>query len=145
MDKLNLKQVTRKTESLRSVEKEAFTQQGWINCIRQAIGLSGVQLAKTLGMSQNSLSDLEKREACGSITLKKLDEAAKALGCRLMYGFVPEENLQEMVEKTALKKAHKLLGLADTHMSLEDQKVTSNHEERIELLKDKLIQKGDIW
>ena len=145
IDKLTLKQVTRKTEALRAIEKEAYTRTGWIKCIRQSIGMSGVQLAKKIGISQNSLSELEKREVSGSITIKKLDETAKALGCRLVYGFIPKENLEEMVEQIALKKAQELLGLADTHMSLEDQEVTSSKSERIELLKNKLINKGDIW
>ena len=105
MDKLTLKQVTRKTEALRAVEQEAVTRTGWIKCIRQAIGMSGVRLAKKLGISQNSLSDIEKREISGSITLKKLDEVAKALGCHLVYGFVPKKKLKEMIEEAALKKS----------------------------------------
>ena len=145
IDKITLKQVTRKTEALRTVEQEAYTRTGWIKCIRQAIGMSGIHLAQKMGISQNSLSELEKREASKSITIKKLDETAKALDCRLIYGFIPKKKLEEMVEQAALKKAHELLELADTHMSLEDQKVASSKSERIELLKDKLIHKGDIW
>ena len=38
-----------------------------------------------------------------------------------------------------------LLELADTHMTLEDQKVKVDFDERIKILADKLIKKGDVW
>ena len=34
---------------------------------------------------------------------------------------------------------------ADTHMTLEDQKVTVEVEERVERLAQKLIEQGGVW
>ncbi len=56
---------------------------------RLAKGLKSVELAQRLGVSAARVSMLERDEACGSVTLKMLQRAAEALGCRLEYRLTP--------------------------------------------------------
>lgn len=47
------------------------------------------QFGERLGLTPPSAESIEKREREGSITLKSLEEAGKALNMKLVYGFVP--------------------------------------------------------
>ena len=64
---------------------------GWIRAIREALGMTQVQLAARLGVSRQSVQDLEKAEANRRITLDSLDRLAHAMGCRVVYGIVPKD------------------------------------------------------
>ena len=50
---------------------------GWVRAIRDALGLTGAQLARRLGIRPASLSELEKNEAKGAITLATLSAQPK--------------------------------------------------------------------
>jgi predicted DNA-binding mobile mystery protein A len=145
MDSLNLKQISNRIESLRSNSQKSKIRTGWIKCIRQALKMKSSQLADRLNISQGALSELEKREETGALTLKKLEEAAEALNCEVIYYLLPKESLEDVVEKQASLKAARILNKASEHMELEDQKVETTFSEKLERLKSKLIQKGDIW
>ncbi len=56
---------------------------------RLAKGLKSVELAQRLGVSPARVSMLERDEARGAVTLKMLQRAAEALGCRLEYRLTP--------------------------------------------------------
>lgn len=55
-------------------------------------GLKSFQLAQRLKVSAARVSVLEKDEARGAVTLKMMDKAAKAMGCRFEYRIVPLSN-----------------------------------------------------
>ena len=42
-------------------------------------------------VSPQALHQLEKSEAAGTISLKQLDAAASAMGCRVVYAVVPRK------------------------------------------------------
>ncbi|HXD94244.1 MAG TPA: helix-turn-helix domain-containing protein, partial [Bacteroidia bacterium] len=87
------------------------------------------QLGKRMKITMQSVSEIEKREATGTITLKTLNEAANALNMRLVYGFIPKENsLEEMIEKRAREIATEIVLRTSNTMKLEDQE---NSEDRI--------------
>ena len=50
-----------------------------------------------------------------------------------------------MLKKKAMEKAKRSILRADTHMSLEDQKVQDELDGRVERLAEKLIEKGKVW
>jgi predicted DNA-binding mobile mystery protein A len=62
---------------------------GWISAIREAFGVNRQQLGRLLGIEQSVVRALEVREAKGGATLGALRKAAHALGCDLVYQFVP--------------------------------------------------------
>ncbi len=58
---------------------------------RQRQNLKGFELAQRMGVSPARISMLERDEASGAVTLKMLQKAAEALGCRLEYRLVPKQ------------------------------------------------------
>lgn len=70
-------------------------QSNWIREIRKMQGLKGFQLAERMQVSAARVSVLEKDEARGAVTLKMMEKAAKAMGCRFEYRIVPEVNLRD--------------------------------------------------
>lgn len=97
---------------------------GWIRAIRDALGMSSRQLANRLGVSQSRITPLERAEAHGSATLKTLREAAEALDCTLVYAFVPNKSLDQIVEDRARSKAYDQIGTISHGMLLENQSMT---------------------
>src|SRR3972149_2293310 len=60
-----------------------------------------------LKITPQSVTDIEKSEATGSIQLKTLSRAAEALGCTLVYALVPKTSLEGAVRKRARRIAMK--------------------------------------
>jgi len=102
----------------------ASPKSGWIRAIRDALGMSSRQLAGRLGVSQSRITPLERAEAHGAATLKTLKEAAQALDCTLVYAFVPNKPLDDIVQDRARSKAHDQIGTISHGMLLENQSMT---------------------
>ena len=64
----------------------------WIRRTRKKQGLKGFQLAERMQVSAARVSVLEKDEARGAVTLKMMERAAKAMGCKFEYRIVQAEN-----------------------------------------------------
>jgi predicted DNA-binding mobile mystery protein A len=102
---------------------------GWIRAPRLALGMSLQQLAVKLGVTRQSVRNMEGREAEGGITIKSLREVAQALDMELVYGLVPRDgSLDAYIERRARRLAEEIVGRTATTMSLEDQ---GNTEERL--------------
>jgi predicted DNA-binding mobile mystery protein A len=131
---------------LQSIAEISVPPRGWLRAIREALGMSGTQFARRLGLSWQSMDDIEKSEAAGTIGLATLRKAAAALDCTLVYALVPNRPLEEMVDKRAKAIAKKALGRVDQTMALEDQRVT--HVSRDELIADYIsnhVRDRDLW
>ncbi len=64
---------------------------GWLQGVREAIGLRQTAVAKGIGVTRQSYAQLEQAEANRSISLKSLDRAAEAMDCEVVYFLVPKE------------------------------------------------------
>ena len=62
----------------------------WIRSVRKQKGLKGFQLAEQLQVSPARVSVLERDEMRGAVTLKMMQKAARAMGCRFEYQIVPD-------------------------------------------------------
>ncbi len=128
--KLLIEQVDKKLSLFKPVEKIMPPAKGWVYTIRTALKMSLRQLADRLKISYQSVGELEKREANGSITIKTLRDVANTLDMKLVYGFVPkEESIENMIEKRANEVAREIVLRASNTMKLEDQE---NSQARIE-------------
>lgn len=78
---------------LRVVQRPA---KGWLRAVREALGMSGRQFARRLGVSAPCITALEKKELSGSVTIKTMRRAAEALDCVFVYALVPRESLSEL-------------------------------------------------
>ncbi len=94
---------------------------GWIRAVRNALGMSGRQLAKRMGVTKQRASFIEKHEIDGTATLKTMRKTAEALDCVFVYGLVSRKSLEETVRNQAKQVAVERLTLASHTMSLEDQ------------------------
>lgn len=94
----------------------AVPQKGWIRAVRDALGMSAVQLGRRMKVSQAAVSDLERTEQLGTIQISSLVRAAEAMDCRLVYAFIPNGTLEETVRSQALRH---IAGHAEaTHQSM---------------------------
>lgn len=92
--------------------------------------MSMEQLGKKLSITKQGVMDMEKREKEGAITIKSMQEIAKAMDMQFVYGFVPNAgSLEQMIEMQALEMATKIVERTSNSMKLEDQ---ANSKERIE-------------
>ncbi|WP_372655448.1 helix-turn-helix domain-containing protein [Halobacteriovorax sp.] len=139
------KQVQKKLESFSLLLVESSSITSFSRYIRGALGMSLGQLSARLGVAPSTASELEKREEKGNITLNRLRDLADALECDVQYTFVPRKSIQEIVEDQAKKKSIKSMSMSDTHMSLEDQKVTTDFETRLEDLVDDYKYSKYLW
>ena len=69
----------------------AVPVKGWIKAIRDSLGMTAAQLANRMGISQSTLTAMEKAEARGAIQLSSLRRAAEAMNCTLVYALVPND------------------------------------------------------
>jgi predicted DNA-binding mobile mystery protein A len=86
--------------------------------------MSSSQLAKRLEITQSSVSEMEKNESRGSITLSTLERAANALECELVYALVPRRSLEKTVTEQIRKYATDQVRRVNHTMLLEDQAVS---------------------
>jgi predicted DNA-binding mobile mystery protein A len=143
--KLITKQISRRLEEIRELLGASQGINSWIEYVRAGLGMSLEQLAHRVGVSQPAISASIKLEKEGRITVKKLREIAHAMDCELVYEFVPRKRLEDLMFDQAIKKTKKLMEETETHMALEDQKVTLNKDERLrELAEEKLYSKY-LW
>jgi len=121
---------------------------GWIKAARQALGMSALQLAKRLGVSQPRISVLERAEYEETVTLASLRKAAEALDCALVYSFIPKKSFENILMSRATQKAQRLIKKVDHTMALENQNEDHTFlKEEIESLARKLIEEqgSRIW
>lgn len=98
---------------------------GWIRAIRNAIGMTGEQLARRLDVSKQRISRIEHDEKLGKIKLETLRNVADAMDCVFVYAFVPRESLQQTVRNQAEMIAKKRMKRSNQMMRLEKQELSS--------------------
>lgn len=102
---------------------------GWIRAVREALGMSGRQLARRLNVSQPRVHRLEQDEPTGALTLKTMRQVAEALDCSFVYALVPLSSLEETVKAQArLVAAERLKRVAHT-MLLEAQGLSAPEQQ----------------
>lgn len=128
--KLAVQQLDRKLAGLRPLMQDPMPDSGWIHAVRTALGMSLRQLGERLGITAQSVKELEQREAEGSITVRRLREAADALDLQLVCLVIPkEESLERMIARQAERIARSIVMRTARSMELEEQGVS---DERLE-------------
>lgn len=115
--------------------KGARPHGGWVRAIREAVGMTAEDLAERMGVSQPSLTRLEKSERDSGARLATLIRAADALECDFVYALVPRRPLDDMVTEQARRRALARVRQVAHTMALEDQA----------LAEDKLARQVEIW
>ena len=141
--KVMRRSIDKKILALRGLIAFDMPEQGWIRTIREALGMTTIQLAKKLGVSQARVVQIEKNE--NNLKISTLNKIAKILNSAFVYYIIPKENISDTVTKQAQKKALKIIGKVNKNMSLEDQ--LSDSKEILEDLKRDLLDRNisRIW
>ncbi|MDR1169029.1 MAG: mobile mystery protein A [Heliobacteriaceae bacterium] len=122
--KLMRRSLDKKFKGLSKLEEKPL--QGWIKTIREAVGMTTSQLAKRMGITQPRIAKIEDNES--NLKISTLEKAAEALNCKLVYMLIPNEPLEEMVQKRAKKKAMALLKKVNQNMELENQGIDTQEQ-----------------
>lgn len=112
---------------LRDAQRPA---RGWLRAIREALGMSGKQFARRLGVSAPWITTLEKKELAGSVTIKTMRQAAEALDCVFIYAVVPRDSLADIVRRRAEILARKRLATVSHLMLLEAQQLSASEQQK---------------
>jgi predicted DNA-binding mobile mystery protein A len=137
--KLIIEQLDRKFERLFDIQDLVMPTEGWVNAIRQALKMSLRQLGSRIGITAQSVKEIETREKLGTVSINTLKQVGMALDMRLIYGFIPnDKSLDQMIQKKALELAKEIVLRTSGTMNLEDQE---NTMERIrDAIKDRAEQ-----
>ena len=103
---------------------------GWIRAIRDALGMTGEQLAKRLKVNKQRISRIEQDERLGNVTLKTLRNAAEAMDCVFVYCLVPRDTLEQTVRRRARAVAVKRMARSNQTMRLEEQELGEKEKQK---------------
>jgi predicted DNA-binding mobile mystery protein A len=121
---------------------------GWIRAVREALGMSGKQLARRLQVSQPRVFKLEQGEPTGALTLKTMQQVAEALDCVFVYALVPRTSLEETVRTQARMVAAERLQRVSHTMLLEGQALSSAEQKAsLDAAIEELVRETprDLW
>jgi len=119
---LQIEQLDRKIKAFNKLENITRLSDGWVHSARTALGMSLSQLGGKLGITAQSVKEIEQREKNGSISLKNLKEVARALNLKLVYGFsAPEKSLSKIIKNQAYHVAENIVARTNRTMQLEKQ------------------------
>lgn len=72
---------------------------GWIKVMRQTLGFSGAELARKMQVTRGLISNTEKAELEGRVTIKKMQEYADAMDCEFIYCMIPKDGIKNSVKE----------------------------------------------
>jgi len=142
------KQLDQKLQSFAALKDSPPPMRGWIRAIRDALGMTGEQLARRIGVQKQRIAALEKGEVAGTATINSIKKAAEAMDCMFVYALVPRDSLQANVERQAGKYAEKLYVTVQHSMLLEQQGLTADESKQgIQANADKFVRETakDMW
>ncbi len=123
-------------------------KEGWLRTVRNALQMSGAQLARRLGVTRSLISQSEKAELSGRITIKKMSEMADAMNCRFVYAVIPNTNIQDSIAAQAHKKAKATVHRTNVYMALEGQALAQKQIDfEINRLAQRMVNSppSDLW
>lgn len=140
---MQIRALDKKTSSLSDAKNVIPKGSSWINAVREAIGMTAVQLAKRLGVTQPRVAKMEANEE--NLKLSTMKKVANAMNCDFVYYFKPKSTFQNIVQTQAQKKAEEIILGVNLNMALENQDIDS--KEAIEDMATDFIHKNTkrIW
>jgi transcriptional regulator with XRE-family HTH domain len=71
-----------------------------LRAVRRVLRVPVAEIAEKMGVCKSVVLDLEAREVKNTVTLRSMSRMAQAMGCKVVYGIVPEggKTLEELAE-----------------------------------------------
>jgi predicted DNA-binding mobile mystery protein A len=136
--------IDRKRSLVLHAFRNTHYHKGWIATIRQALAMNQKVLGERASITKQMVSRLEERERSGEIRLDQLRGMADALGCEVVYAFLPREPLEKTMAELSKRAALKELKAVDRTMQLEDQAVPLD-EKRVQNYVSRVLDEKDVW
>lgn len=128
--KLVIQQMDSKLIGFQQLKTVEIPQDGWLHNIRLALKMTLQQLADRLGMTPQSIKDIELREGKRTVTLETLEKVGRAMNMKFIYGFIPEDgSIEKTINIKARELATRIVTRTSVSMKLENQEVSA---ERLE-------------
>ncbi|MGV8123865.1 MAG: mobile mystery protein A [Candidatus Xenobiia bacterium LiM19] len=131
-DKIGLirEQTSEKLKKLKPLSHVTIPIQGWIRSIRKSLGMNTRQLAERLEIKRQRVSEIEKNEVSGNLTVETLKRVAEALDCKLVYALIPNTSLENTVKNQAGLIVKKRMKRVSHTMALERQGLSLEQEQK---------------
>jgi len=142
------KQLDQRLQTFAALKDTPPPMRGWVRAVRDALGMTGEQLSRRIGVRKQRIAALEKGEVAGTVTFNSMKKAAEAMDCVFVYALVPRDSLQANVERQARKYAEKIQAAIQHSMLLEQQGLTSEESRHgIDANTGKFVRETakDIW
>lgn len=101
--------VRRLDVEMRSIRRAALVKdptRGLLRAVRQALRIPVDEIMEKMGVGYSEIFALEARELKQTASLQCMDRMAKAMGCKVVYGIVPENGKTlAWLEETRLWRA----------------------------------------
>jgi predicted DNA-binding mobile mystery protein A len=118
---------------------------GWIRSLRNTLGMRQEDLALRLGVTSQAVTNLERREVEGSVTLSALRDAARAMGGELHYVVVPVRPVRETLEARAARIARFMVDQVRHSMRMEDQATgEAQRQDRLKETRERLLKRPSL-
>ena len=135
-------------QAAKKFQSLSLPAEGWICTVRNALNMSAAALARRLGKTRALVSNTEKAELKGSVTLNTMQSMAEAMSCRFVYAIVPNKRVEDILQARAKEKATQNVRESSQHMALEQQSLTKQQIVfEIERLQQTLLKEmpSDFW
>jgi predicted DNA-binding mobile mystery protein A len=95
------RKLDREMQPFRRAGKDENPTNGLLRAVRKALRVPVAEIAGKMGVNRSGVFDLEARELKSSATLRSMSRMAEAMGCKLVYGIVPNygETFEELAEE----------------------------------------------
>jgi predicted DNA-binding mobile mystery protein A len=103
--KLARKRLDVEMKPYRQAGKDKNPTSELLRAVRQVLRIPVAEIAQKMGVNRSAVHDLEAREESGAIMMRSMERMAEAMGCKLVYGIIPEggKTLEELAEKRLWK------------------------------------------
>lgn len=151
---MNMKQVIvqQYRENVNTARKKLaglhIPSEGWLRSTRKALSMSGAQLARRMDITRGAISNVEKAELDGGVTIKTMQQIAAAMNCRFVYAIVPEEDIERIIDRRARERARELVKKVSIQMAFENQALSREMQEaEITRVAKELLEKrtSELW
>jgi len=142
------KQLDQRLQSFAGLKEAPPPLRGWIRAVRDALGMTGAQLAYRIGVKKQRITALEKGEVEGTVTINSMKKAAEAMDCMFVYALVPRDSLEANVQRQARTYAEKTHEAIQHSMTLERQGLTAEEKQHsIDANTEKFVRETakDMW
>lgn len=95
---MQIRALDKKTSSLTDAKNIIPKGSSWINTVREAIGMTAIQLASRLGITQPRITKMESNEE--NLKISTMNKVAEALNCEFVYYLKPKSTFQDIVQRT---------------------------------------------